>query len=208
MGMIDLYCYNVYIYYFYGFDCFKKALSRQPLLEKDREDLLKKGEKALGGYFDTYKNSWVYTQENEFNISGVHYLVNELEVRLTGKIDKMEIDGDEVIVTDYKTSKPKSRNQILGETKDSNGDQFRQLSFYKLLLSLYKDGVYKMKEGVIDFIQPNDRGKYKRESFEIQEKDLEKLKQEIELMVNEVMEVKFWDKRCGDLKCEYCKLRY
>ncbi|PIT93269.1 MAG: hypothetical protein COU06_00740 [Candidatus Harrisonbacteria bacterium CG10_big_fil_rev_8_21_14_0_10_38_8] len=189
-------------------DCFKKALSRQPLLEKDREDLLKKGEKALGGYFDTYKNSWVYTQENEFNISGVHYLVNELEVRLTGKIDKMEIDGDEVIVTDYKTSKPKSRNQILGETKDSNGDQFRQLSFYKLLLSLYKDGVYKMKEGVIDFIQPNDSGKYRRESFEIQEKDLEKLKQEIELMVNEVMEVKFWDKRCGDLKCEYCKLRY
>ena len=58
---------------------------------------------------------------------------------LSGKIDKVEwLDkpNREVKVIDYKTGNPKTKGQIKGSTKYSDGDLMRQLVFYKLLSSL------------------------------------------------------------------------
>jgi DNA helicase-2/ATP-dependent DNA helicase PcrA len=67
-------------------------------------------------------------------------------------LDKLEfIDGDIVNVVDYKTGKPKTRNELMGETKNANGDYYRQLVFYKLLLKYWNDGKYNMQSGIIDF---------------------------------------------------------
>ncbi len=131
------------------------------------------------------------------------------KVRLTGILDKLEfLDEKRVVVTDFKTGKPKTRNDILGNTKSSNGDYFRQLVFYKLLLEL--EGKYEMQEGVIDFVQRKDNGQMIRESFEVTGGDLEKLKEEIHEVSQKIYKLDFWNSRCdkhSQGKCEYCELR-
>jgi RecB family exonuclease len=132
------------------------------------------------------------------------------EVVLTGKIDKMEIlnDYNEVNVVDYKTGKPKSRGVIEGTTKDSEGGIKRQLAFYNLLLNKYENGKYKMVSGDIDFIEPTESGAYKKESFTVTEQDVTELEQEILRVADEILTLKFWDRKCEDPKCEFCALRY
>ncbi len=150
---------------------------------------------------------------------------NDTVVELTGKLDKIEfLDDHHVAVVDYKTSKPKSRNVIEGKTKDSDGNYKRQLVFYKLLLDsradspFEKGGVprqsrgmgdfrnFSMKYGEIDFIEPNDAKKYKKERFEVSEKEVEELKEVIKQMAKEVVGLEFVEKGCGEKECEFCRL--
>ncbi len=184
---------------------FKHYLEQQPLLENELKETLKRGEGALSGYYDKYSGTWVKNIITEENISGV--LLDE--IRLTGKIDKIEFLGnsDEVNIVDYKTGTSKSRNAIEGKTKSDDGGVKRQLVFYKLLLDKYKDGKYKMSSGEIDFIQPNERGKHIKEKFVISDEEVKDLEILIKKAVDEIVNLRFWDKRCDDKDCEFCKLR-
>jgi hypothetical protein len=129
-------------------------------------------------------------------------------VKLVGKLDKLELVGDGAVnVVDYKTKKPMSRNQIEGLTKAGNGDFKRQLVFYKLLLEKGEEAKYKMKSGEIDFTEPDDKGKFKKEKFEITDGEVAELETVIEKAVGEIKELSFWDKTCLDKDCEYCRLR-
>jgi len=122
----------------------------------------------------------------------------------------MEIldDMGHVNVVDYKTGKPKSRGVIEGTTKSSDGDIKRQLAFYHLLLDLYKEGEkFIMVSGDIDFVEPDEKGRYKKERFEITSEDVEELKQLILKVSQEILDLSFWDKFCDDPKCEFCELR-
>ncbi len=184
---------------------FEWHLGREPLSE-DFEVWEKRGREALGGYFDAYKGAWTKNTQTEMYIRGI--LLDD--VKLTGKLDKVEFvdDAGGVHVTDYKTGKPKSRNEIEGKTKTSDGGMKRQLVFYKLLLNGYKNGKYKMKAGEIDFVEPNDRGKYKKEIFEIEEKEVKELEECIRKSAEEIQNLAFWDTVCEDTKCEFCRLRH
>ena len=128
-----------------------------------------------------------------------------IRIELTGKLDKIELLNDkEVTVVDYKTGKPKSRNDIEGKTKDSNGNYKRQLTFYKLLLD--GDKHFRMKYGEIDFIEPNDRGIHKKERFEIADFEVEDLKKVIAKAAREIMALDFLNRQCAEKDCEFCKL--
>ncbi|MEK7078365.1 MAG: ATP-dependent DNA helicase [Patescibacteria group bacterium] len=193
---------------------FKNGLEKQFVSKNDLGQLNKKGQKTLSAYHDFYKNSWNFNTVTEFKISGVDWVISKNQkIKLTGKLDRIEFpngskrDKGEVTVVDYKTSQAKSRNWILGKTKDSRGDYFRQLVFYKLLLDLMPRPKYRMAAGVIDFIEPDDKGRFKKESFKISAADLSDLKNLIAHTANEILNLKFWDKRCDDKKCEYCQLR-
>ncbi len=193
---------------------FEFELSRQPILKKDFKSMLERGREALDGYFRHYKGTWTRNLMTEFSIKGatipLDIKVNgkQAEVLLNGKLDRVEfLDSSNVNVVDYKTGDPKSRNHILGETKDSNGDYFRQLTFYKLLIDSDKKKGWNMVSAEIDFIEPTDTGKYKKEKFEVTESDVEKLIELIKTVSKEIINVEFWDKGCGEKDCEYCKLR-
>ncbi len=185
-------------------ELFKHNIEKQPMSVDDREESLEKGKRALAGYYNEYDGKWNKNLITEYAIKGVDLPFGDNQkLQLTGKLDKIEfLDGSGVTVVDYKTSKPKSRNVIGGKTKDSNGNYKRQLIFYKLLL----DGGFLMKYGEIDFIEPNDAGKYKKERFEITNSETEELKKLIVKTANEIVALSFKDKGCGDEKCEYCKL--
>jgi len=185
---------------------FEQHLRQQPLSTRDMTDRLAHGLQVLGGWYDTYHEQWNLNTLTEFNIKGVDLTP---DIRLTGKLDKIEFigDGNEVNVVDYKTGSPKSRNHIMGETKDAEGNYHRQLVFYRVLLDLFENGKYQMISGEIDFIEPNDAGKYKKEKFEITNDEVAELRATIERVADEIVNLKFWDSKCDDPKCEYCALR-
>ncbi len=185
---------------------FEDYLSKQPLMARDYGSLLERGERDLGGYYDFWQGQWRTRVLTEFNIPGV---VLTPEIRLTGKVDKMEFfgDGGEVNVVDYKTGKPKTRGYVEGSTKNSEGDIKRQIVFYKLLLDNYMDGKYKMVSATIDFVEPDEKGKYKQENFTVMREEEEELTALIKKVSAEILNLDFWDKKCDDPDCEFCSLR-
>lgn len=185
---------------------FEAHLLRTPLGAKDLVEAQERGAKALSGYYDTYRADWPRRIENEFAIKGILF---DEKIPLRGALDKIEFvgSGNEVNVVDYKTSKPKTRNQIMGETKTSTGDQHRQLVFYKLLLDRYDPVRFRMVTGQIDFIEPDDKGRYHTERFEITGEQVEELETVIRHVAEEIVELSFWGTRCGDKDCRYCMLR-
>ncbi len=199
---------------------FEESLRQELLSKQEFEESLQKGRRALSGYFDEYSKTWTrsagsgreYEALSEFDITGVELPIKPIDtirsIRLTGAIDKIEVlnNKNEVNVVDYKTGKPKSRNVLEGLTKDADGNYRRQLVFYKLLLSLYKDGKYTMKTGEIDFVEPDERGNYHKEQFAISQKEVDELKKEIERVSEEILNLKFWDQKCDDRACKYCAL--
>ncbi len=195
---------------------FEEILSGHTLSTTDYKELLEKGKTALSGYFDKYHSIWHKNVFTEFKVEGVSVDVEVedkvIKVPLKGFLDKIEIlDDNEVNVVDYKTGKPKSRNAIEGNTKTSDGNYFRQLVFYKLLMDELKDSSgqtrYKMVEGVIDFVEPDQRGNYKKEKFVIKESEKEDLIADIKDVSKEILELSFWNERCKNRECEFCKIR-
>lgn len=185
---------------------FAETLAQSPIQEQEYREALNKGKTALSGYYDNYHNSWRNNILAEFSINGIQI---DKDIIINGKIDKMEIlnSSNQVNVVDYKTGKPKSRNDIEGRTKNSRGDYKRQLVFYNLLLNNYQNNKFKMVSGEIDFVEPDDRGKYRKELFEIEPKEIAELKEQIKSAAKEILNLSFWDKKCDDPECYYCKLR-
>lgn len=199
---------------------FEKYLSKQPIGENDYEETLQKGKISLGGYYDNYNGKWCRSVINEFNIAGVYAELSSDDnegpevseghnkILLKGTLDKIEIQSDgTVTVVDYKTKKPMSRNQIEGKTKAGDGNYKRQLVFYKILLDKYEKGKYQMNKGELDFIEPVEKGKYRKESFDITPEDEKEVLELIALTATNIASFDFWNKRCDDKKCEYCALR-
>ncbi|MEK7478939.1 MAG: ATP-dependent DNA helicase [Patescibacteria group bacterium] len=175
---------------------FTDHLRRAPFLEIF-EAWEKRGKEALRGYGEKYKGHWNTNVLTEVGIKGIEIAKN---LTIRGKIDKIEFLGSagRVAVVDYKTGKPKSR-------KDEN--LARQLAFYGLLLQEYKNGKYAMEKGVLDFVEPNERGIWKREEFEIEETQKKELVELLKKTADEILHMKFWDTRCEDKTCKYCRLR-
>ena len=194
---------------------FEQELAILPLPERDIAELKKKGEKALIGYYKTYQSTWHANVLNEFDVKGVHLDIEDGEpVLLRGRIDKIEIvDGSpstgsgQVNVVDYKTGRVRSRNELMGQTKTATGNEYRQLLFYKILLDRYQEGKYKVATGEIDFVEPNDRGKWKRESFEIRDEEVKALETLVGEKAGEIRSLAFWNTRCDEKNCEFCALR-
>ncbi|MFY9457718.1 MAG: PD-(D/E)XK nuclease family protein, partial [Candidatus Spechtbacterales bacterium] len=185
---------------------FELALSREPISEHDFKEGLNKGKETLLKYYENYSERWHANTVNEFAIKNVFL---DGEVRLTGKIDKIELLSEgEVNVVDYKTGKRRTRNELEGKTKDATGNEKRQLVFYKLLLDKMPDSPYVMTSGEIDFVEPEKKtGKFYKEKFIISDGDVRELEYKIQDVTAEILGFSFWNERCESKECEYCKLR-
>ncbi len=130
------------------------------------------------------------------------------EVLLTGKLDRLDFDeeGNVIRVVDYKTGKPRTRGYIEGTTKDSNGDYKRQLTFYALLLSLYEDERYVCRNGLLSFVEADEKGKIHEEFYVITPEEIEMLRGEIIRVVDEITKGAFLNAPCDSSKSEYCHL--
>ena len=179
-------------------------LNKFPLSIKDFDQISSEGKNILSSYYDYYSE---FNQNvlSEFSISGVNL---EDDIRLTGKLDKLEIlPNNHVNVVDYKTGKPKSENEILGKTQAGDDNYYNQLKFYGLLLKYYQNGKYIMEKGTIDFIEPTESRKHVRRDFIISEDEINQLEIEVKRVGHEILNLDFWNKYCDDKDCQFCKLR-
>ncbi len=176
------------------------------ITKKELPRFIERGDKALSGFYEERIKYWNKDLESELEIKGIR--IND-DLFINGKIDMIEPTNKNmnVDVYDFKTGEVKSRNVIEGITKDSDGNYKRQLIFYKLILDKYKNGFYKMQNGVIEFVEPNDNYKYKREIFKIEKEETKDLLNKILEVGDEITNLSFWSQKCDDKKCEYCRLR-
>ncbi len=171
---------------------FEVALKREILSPVDYKDRLAHGKKILTSYYEANKDDFQKTlfTEKSFGTSLTSQIYLD-DIALTGKVDRIDTLSPSlrgasatkqssflksVKFIDYKTGKPKSRNEIEGNTQNSNGDYKRQLVFYRLLAQLDKTFPYKVEQTEIDFVEPDTNGNFRRESFSITNNEVEELK--------------------------------
>ena len=188
---------------------FEEALKKEPLTEKEFAESMAKGKESLSAYFDYYQNTWRTETINEFRVHNVFFKLPESEVKLTGSLDKIEQldENGEVNVVDYKTGRSKTRNELEGKTQSGTGDYKRQLVFYKLLLDEHPTAKLNMTSGEIDFVEPDQKGNFHKEKFLISDEEVQSLRETIADISDQVLNLKFQDKTCGDRECELCKLK-
>ena len=129
-------------------------------------------------------------------------------VPVTGKIDKIEFDGEYCDVTDYKTGDPdKSATKYTMPPNDANpdgGDYWRQMVFYKLLIENYKDRNWRVRMGMFDFVQ---RGKtsqqFKRIQVPVFQNDEDIVRAQLKDSYRKIMNHEF-SRGCGKEECQWC----
>lgn len=153
-------------------------LKREYLIESEATTIKTEAENLFSKYFEILKTISKPCAEVEFNFKNRNIALDSIS--LTGKIDKLEwIDKSKryVKITDYKTSRPRSRNEILGKTKSSDGKLLRQLQFYKMLIELDDRFDFIPVEFEIAFIKPDSRGNIKSEIFTADKIDTERIRE-------------------------------
>ncbi|MDO8573629.1 MAG: ATP-dependent DNA helicase [Candidatus Daviesbacteria bacterium] len=178
-------------------DKFHESLKKEAMTEKDQKEISEKGEKVLKLFYETVIPTWPEKIQSELRVRGVKF---EEGVILNGRIDMLEMFSSDnlVRVHDFKTGKIKPRTYPA---------YFRQLTFYKILLDKYKEGLFKMKEGVIDFVEPDPKGRFRSEVFMISDNDVKELEIVIKSVAAQIINLSFWDQKCDDKTCDYCRLK-
>ncbi len=179
-------------------------------MHKHRENFTKEafarrmeyGDEVLRNYYDKYINSWNKVVAVERNIRGI--VVNNVPIK--GKLDKLEFNGKEVNVVDYKSGNienaiPKMKPP---SDKDPNGgDYWRQAVFYKILVDNYEQKDWKVISTEFDFIEPDKKGEYRKEKIVINPQDMETVKQQLTEVWHKIQARDFYT-GCGKEDCHWC----
>ena len=182
---------------------FRSALSRQPLAEKDFRTYCARGEQALFGYFEKYAGDWVAESRSAVRLQVP--FETEMEempsIILRGELDKVEYIADGIArIVDYKTGRPRTRGEIEGKTKTSTGALKRQLTFYRMLFERGSTGRVNAPEGMLDFVEPDAKGKYRRELFTISDAEVADLAETIRGALRNMYDFAFWGSSCDEKK--------
>ncbi len=157
---------------------------------------------ALKEHFDL--EGKIYTEKWIENCLVSNYQNDKLNLKIHGQMDVIIEAKDKILVFDYKTRQSMSLNAIKGETKDSDGNYLRQLIFYKILLQKNSQFIEKEVEPALVFIKPDDKGRCPIITLPISDEDIERVKSEINKLVESVYSGKFLTENCDAKDCEYC----
>lgn len=131
----------------------------------------------------------------------------EVPLNLHGKLDAVLDQENKVLVFDYKTREALSVAAIKGETKNSTGDYFRQLIFYRILIEANAKFKGKGIEPSLVFVKPDDKGRCPIITVPAEKTDIERVKNEVQQMIDSVWSGKFLADTCDDATCTWCKLK-
>lgn len=176
---------------------------RESFTREQFERRIEYGQEVLGSYYDTYINRFNRIVAIERNIRNV--IVNG--VPLKGKLDKLEFDGRDVNVVDYKTGDPdKAIPKLKGpnEKDPIGGDYWRQAVFYKLLVDNYESKNWKVISTEFDFIEPDKKKNYRKEKVIITPADQQLVTAQITDTWNKIQRHDFYT-GCGEEDCHWCR---
>lgn len=125
-------------------------------------------------------------------------------VPVSGRLDKLEFDGNNLTVVDYKTGRL-SEEKFLppGEKMAEGGDYWRQMIFYKLLLEADKSKQWKMTSGRFDFVEPDKDGQLKSRAVELLPEHEQFVRQQLQQVYQSIQAHEF-EKGCGEDNCPWC----
>ncbi|MFA6296979.1 MAG: ATP-dependent DNA helicase [Candidatus Paceibacterota bacterium] len=127
-------------------------------------------------------------------------------ITLHGKLDAVIDTGKDILVFDYKTKGKMSVNEIKGDTKSSDGGYFRQLVFYRLLLEAQHKFEGKNIIPALVFLTPDEKGVCHIQAVDIEQKDIDSLRVDIQSLIDSVWSGEVLSKRCDDEKCPWCAM--
>jgi DNA helicase II / ATP-dependent DNA helicase PcrA len=160
------------------------------------------GDEVLRNYYDKYSNTWNKIVAVERNIRGV--VVNG--VPLKGKLDKLEFNGKEINVVDYKSGDiDKAQPKLKGpnDKEPNGGDYWRQAVFYKLLIDNYEQKNWQVISTEFDFVEPDKKKEYRKEKIVITPADTETVKQQVTEVWKKIQARDFYT-GCGKEDCHWC----
>ncbi len=175
---------------------------RESFTKEQFERRLEYGNDVLSEYYDNNVHGWNKIVALEMTIRNV--MVDDVPVK--GKLDKLEFNGKEVNVVDYKTGNPDNAKEKLlaPNTKNENGgDYWRQAVFYKILLDSNSRN-WLAVSSEFDFIEPDKKKTYRKFKIIIQPEDITTVKQQIKLVWSKIQSHDFYT-GCGEPKCPYCE---
>ncbi|MDD2792647.1 MAG: ATP-dependent DNA helicase [Sediminibacterium sp.] len=160
------------------------------------------GQEVLNNYYNAYLDQWNKIVVIERTIKNV--VVKG--VPLKGKLDKLEFNGNQVNVVDYKTGDIEKAKDKLRPPNDKNpdgGDYWRQAVFYKILVDNYEQKKWQVVSSEFDFIEPDKKKAYRKEKLVITPEDITTVTEQIVRVWEKIQNRDFYT-GCGKPECHWC----
>ncbi|MDF1697297.1 MAG: ATP-dependent DNA helicase [Saprospiraceae bacterium] len=168
---------------------------------KERELSEIRGKKLLAEYYREYHSYWHVPRkfELEFDIKTEYN-----NVPISGKLDQVSIFDNHLEVIDYKTGRYIS-SKLKGPVGDDDpgGDYWRQIVFYKLLLSGDDRLKQPMKAGIMDFVEMTKEGKFYRRKYEVEPFEMDIVGEQLTDTYAKIKKHEFTT-GCEEENCKWC----
>lgn len=175
---------------------------RENFTKEAYERRLEQGSIIIPEYYNKYIDTWNKIALVEVNIRDV--VVKGVPIK--GKLDKIEFNGKDVNVVDYKTGdSKKAAAKLIGpnEKEPNGGDYWRQAVFYKLLVDNYPKRNWHVISAEFDFIEPDSKKNFVKQKLVINPADLETVSRQISSTWEKIQRKDFY-KGCGKPECHWC----
>jgi DNA helicase II / ATP-dependent DNA helicase PcrA len=176
--------------------------NRDSFTKEDFKLRIAYGEKILPDYYQLNLGLWNPIAITERSIKNI-----EIEgVPIKGNLDKIEFEGKQVTVVDYKTGKVKNAKDKFIRPNDelpNGGDYWRQAVFYKILVDNDRTNDWQVMNTVFDFVEPDKDGNYYKEKVVITPEDMETVTGQIASVYAKIMAHDF-NTGCGKKECDWC----
>ncbi|MDB4924344.1 ATP-dependent DNA helicase [Mucilaginibacter sp.] len=160
------------------------------------------GEKILPPYYEQNITKWNKVAVTERSIKNI-----EIEgVPIKGNLDKIEFEGKQATIVDYKTGKLKNaKDKLVGPTNDKpeGGDYWRQAVFYKILIDNDRSNDWEATTTIFDFVEPISEGEYHKEKIVINPDDVALVTDQITSVYQKIIAHDF-NSGCGKKECDWC----
>ena len=160
------------------------------------------GEKIMPAYYELNVLQWNKVAVTERAIKNI-----EIQgVPIKGNLDKIEFEGKNVTVVDYKTGKLKNAlKKFLRPTNEdpNGGDYWRQAVFYKILIDHDRTNDWQVVSTIFDFVEPVKDGEYHKEKLFITNEDTDTVTEQITTVYQKIMTHDF-NTGCGKKECDWC----
>jgi len=179
--------------------------NRECFTRESFERRMEYGKEILTNYYNTYIGTWNKIVSVERNVRNI--VVSG--VPLKGKVDKLEFEGNQVNVVDYKTGdyekaiKDYKKFDRPNERNPNGGDYWRQAVFYKILLENYRSKSWQVTSTEFDFIEPNKQKVYHKEKVFITADDIAFVTRQIVDTWTKIQNKEFYT-GCGKETCVWC----
>lgn len=170
---------------------------------KDYELKLAYGKIMLAEYHAEHALTWTPNALLEYRI----HSATSTNVPISGSIDRLDIDGNNCHLIDYKTGNPDNAGPKLYKPNDKHlhgGEYWRQMVFYKILLEADKTHHWSMNSGSFNFVLKSKKSdEYVNSKIVVSSEDVNFVSQLISETYLKMQNYEF-EEGCQDSQCRWC----